>query len=346
MTHPVLLNRSEESVFVADKSWEEGGNLTAISVVPEGAGTCLRMYYLINFPDAGEKNLLCIARSEDGYSWDKPDLGDGTNIVMKGLGHPFDWGVFMPTSVFIDDAETDESRRWKMACWDKPKAEGKIGICLAVSSDGLKWSRLGDEPIITNHNDAMSMIAAKAGVDVPLDGGKHFIYQQTWEYNPELPIARDNLKTMHRRISIWLGRKFESDWVGPITILEPDVEDPADLQFYWLTPFHTASGYGGLLWHHHTGDQSMDVELVMSKDGWLWERSVDRSHILELGDQGRFDCGMVTAFAPPVEWKGKALIFYNGRNTVHDGKFRYSEDEALGPRKGIGVAEFSLDLFE
>jgi hypothetical protein len=304
------------------------------------------MYYLINFPDAGEKNLLCVARSEDGYSWDKPDLGDGTNIVMKGCGHPFNWGVFMPTAVFIDKEETDESRRWKMACWDKRKAEGKIGICLAVSPDGLEWSRLGDEPIITNHNDAMSMIAAKPGCEEPLGGGKQFIYQQTWGYNPELPDDRDNLKTMCRRISIWLGREFESDWVGPITVLEPDAEDPADLQFYWLTPFHTASGYGGLLWHHHTGDQTMDIELVTSPDGWLWERSVDRSLLLELGGQGRFDCGMVSAKAPPVEWRGKALIFYNGRNTVHDGKFCYSADEAGGPKSGIGVAEFSMDLFE
>ncbi len=346
MTHPKLLSRSEKPIFVADKSWEEGGNLTAIAVIPEEDKPYLRMYYLINFPDAGEKNLLCIAKSEDGYSWHKPNLGDGTNIVMRGCGHPFEWGVFMPTAVFFDEGETDASRRWKMALWDKPKAEGKTGICLAVSLDGLRWSRLGDEPVITSHNDAMSMIVAKPGCEEPLGGGKHFIYQQTWGYNRELPIDRDNLKKMHRRISIWLGREFASDWVGPITILEPDAEDPEDLQFYWLTPFHTASGYGGLLWHHHTENQSMDIELVNSEDGWSWKRSVDRSLLLELGESGRFDCGMVTAIASPVEWKGKALVFYNGRNTVHDGKFRYPEDEDMKAQKGIGVAEFSLDLLE
>jgi hypothetical protein len=252
----------------------------------------------------------------------------------------------MPSSIFLDEQETDESRRWKMASWDKPKAEGKSGICLAVSPDGLEWSRLGDEPIISNHNDAMSMIAAKPGWEAPIGGGKHFIYQQTWSYNPKLPVDRDNLKTMHRRISIWLGREFESDWVGPITILEPDEEDPKDLQFYWIAPFHTKSGYSGLLLRYYTGNQSMDIELVKSPDGWSWDRLPGRSLLLQQGAQGRFDCGIVSAIAAPVEWRGKALIFYNGRNTVHDGKFRYPEDEAAGPKRGIGVAEFSLDLLK
>jgi hypothetical protein len=338
----MLTNRSSQPVIAPDKPWEEKATLVAVALIPDEENDELLLYYFARFSDDPLKNMLCLARSQDGHAWSKPDLGDGTNIVMRSSGNQCGWGEFMPTTVLRDERETNPAQRWKMVYWDRPDPSMPAGICLAASADGLEWKPSLERPIITNANDAMSMIDAIPEVQTPFGGGAYFIYQQTWKYNPDLPTKRDNLTSMHRRTSIWTSHNFADGWVGPITILEPDEADAPDIQFYLLVPFKTDGGtYGGLLNCHHTSDQTMDVQLVSSRDGWTWSRENDREPILGLGKQGQFDCGMVSVIARPVRWKGKVLLCYRGRATVHDGKPRYQDQPLPGIAQGIGLAEFS-----
>jgi len=342
----MLLSRTTHPILPLDKPWEAGGRPAAVAVLPESeegepnpaesATDQLRLYYMVLFGDDPGRNLLCLARSRDGYQWDKPDLGDGTNVVMRATGLTCDWGVFMATRVFRDALEDDAGKRWKMVYWERLSAEVRPGICTATSLDGLRWTPRVGRPAITNANDAMSVMPTKPGLDQPLREGRYLLYQQTWKYNPSLPRERDNLKGMHRRVSVWTGSDF-AHWTGPITVLEPDTDDPADIQFYWLSPFHTDTGYGGLLFCHHTTEQHMDVQLVTSPDGWAWRRELDRQPLLPTGERGAWDCGLVNAWAAPVRWQGKVLLLYNGRATVHDGQPRYPGDPSTDP--GIGVAE-------
>ncbi len=142
---------------------------------------------------------------------------------------------------------------------------------------------------------------------------------------------------------MWQCEHFDGRWIGPIRILEPDDKDAPDVQFYWLTAFKTPSGgYGGFLNIHHTIDQTMDVQLVSSRDGWSWTRENDRDPILPLGPRGQFDCGLVCGICQPVIWKDRVLVFYQGRPTVHDGKPHYPD--ANLPEPGVGLAEFSPDI--
>ena len=97
---------------------------------------------------------------------------------------------------------------------------------------------------------------------------------------------------------------------------------------------------------HHTEDQTMDVQLVKSSNGWTWTRENDRKPILELGEKGGFDCGMAMAAAKPVIWKEKILLCYNGRATVHDGQPRFPDEPLPDPAHGIGLAEFSAELMK
>ncbi|MFC1525390.1 hypothetical protein ACFL6X_01110 [Candidatus Latescibacterota bacterium] len=334
----MLRSRTDHPILPLDKPWEAGGRASAVSVVPDPDGQRLRLYYLALFRDDPVRNLLCVAHSTDGYEWSKPDLGDGTNVVMRSSGLECNWGVFMATRVFLDPEEEDPERRWKMVYWERLSAEVRPGICTAASPDGLRWTPLVGRPAITGANDAMSAIAARPGVKQPFGSGRYLLYQQTWKYNPQLPRERDNLKGMHRRVSVWSGSDFQH-WTGPITVLEPDGQDPSDLQFYWLSPFHTETGYGGLLFCHHTGDQHMDLQLVTSPDGWSWDRALGRQPLLPVGERGRWDCGMVTASGEPVRWGEKVLLHYNGRATVHDGQPRYPDDPLPQSAGGIGVAQ-------
>lgn len=341
----MLIKRTVEPVILSDKEWEKGATLFVIAVFPDEKSGKIRMYYIARFENS-LKNVVCMAESEDGYSWIKPDLGEGTNIIMKGSGNKLSWGEFIPFTILFDKQEADPAYSYKMVYWDRPDSSLYPGICLAVSSDGIKWNSLSNSPIIINANDAMTLIENNAEDNQLKKKYPYFIYQQTWKYNPKLPVDRDNLKEMHRIISIWYSQSsFVKRWVGPITVLEPDEKDPFDLQFYLLTTFHAVDCYGGLLMAYHTTDQTMDIQLVSSTNGWIWKRENNREPLIPLGKRGQFDCGMVYTTAKPFLWRGKVLIFYTGLPSVHDGKLRYPGDPNIPGIGNIGLAEFKEDFF-
>lgn len=338
----MLISRSQNPILAGDKDWERGGILSATGAFTEDEGDAIRLYYRISFPEAPLRNVLCLARSSDLETWEKPDLGDGTNIVMRGSGNEVGYGTFMTCRILRNDLDRTATNPWTMLYWDRLTAHREPGFCLATSSDGIHWTPISRHPFITSANDAASLIEARKECITPLGKASHYVYQQTWKYNPALPKDRDNLKGLHRRISIWRAGSLSGPWRGPISILEPDESDPLDTQFYWLSPFPLGNGYGGLLHCHHTVDQTMDVQLIVSEDGWSWQRALNRSPLLGLGERGRFDCGMVSAWAMPIRWKNRVLLFYSGRATVHDGQARYSQGST--PEPGIGIAEFSDEL--
>lgn len=344
--HPALLNRSTQPILFPDQPWEIGKKIIPVSAFTDDSTGELILYYLLRVIDNPLDNALCVARSSDGVTWNKPNYDSGTNIVMRSSGNHNDWGQFYPCSIIRDEHEPNVALRWKMLHWDCPDPKLEPGICLATSPDGIQWNRLHDHPVITGANDAASLIDMFPGAQTPFKSGTHFIHQQTFKYNPNLPTERDNLTHMHRAISIWQCEKFDGRWIGPVRIFEPDADDAPDLQFYWLTAFKTPAGiYGGFLNCHHTIDQTMDVQLVSSKDGWSWTRENDRQPIIPLGPRGRFDCGFVSTIAQPVIWRDRLIVFYQGRPTVHDGQPRYP-DEKSQPDPGVGVAEFSMDLID
>lgn len=339
---PLPIRRSSAPILSQDQPWEAGAFFTAVAVFADQAAHQLLLYYAVRFRDRSLDNVLCLAQSDDGREWRKPDCGDGTNIVMRSAGRQNDWGMFSPNTILHEPEDPDSAQRWKMLYWDRPDAAMPSGYCLAVSADGRSWKPLHDRPVITGANDAGSLIGLWPGIRTPCHAGSHLILQQTLRHNPALPTERDNLKHLHRQISVWQCEQFTGRWTGPVQVLGPDAADAPDLQFYWLAPFKTPAGiYGGFLNCHHTLDQTMDVQLVSSRDGWSWTREHHRRPILPLGPVGRFDCGMVSVLAAPVPWADRWLVFYNGRATVHDGRPHRPDRPLPEPPNGIGVAEFA-----
>ena len=342
----VILSRSETPILQPDKPWEEGASIRAISVMPDEEAGRLRLYYLVWNRDDFSKNALCVAYTRDGLNWEKPDLGQGHNVVMRGAGLRMNWGVFFPQQVIHDPIDEDDDLRWKMVYWDRPAESSPCGLCLAGSRDGFVWRKLNDYPVITNANDGSCLIATHREGPSPWLKSKYHLYQQTWKFNPNLPVERDNLKMMHRRISIWWTEVFRGKWIGPTVVLAPDESDAPDLQFYWLTVFRMRNGFGGFLSCHHTTDQTMDVQLVTSPDGWTWERQNGRRPILPLGGPGRFDCGMVSSISGPMRVGDKVYILYLGRAKVHDQQLRYPDLECPEPAAGMGLAEVDPSVLD
>ncbi len=141
--HPVPQERAIEF----DKYWE--GNTSAyVTVFPDG--DIFRMYYRGSHwdpeTDIYSGQVVCSAESDDGISWKKPQLGiisyEGSkknNIIWEGVGaHNF--------TPFKDTNPACPSE-------ERYKALGSEGDKLFAfkSTDGLNWSLLREEPILTGY---------------------------------------------------------------------------------------------------------------------------------------------------------------------------------------------------
>ncbi len=137
---------AQELSLVFDRPWE--GNTCGYVTVFEDDGRC-RMYYRGSHHDwdRGETHhqVVCQAESEDGITWRRPSLGlfewDGSrdnNIVW--MGGP---GVHNFTPFKDANPACAPEERYKALGGD---GEGLLAF---VSPDGLRWSLLREEPVIT-----------------------------------------------------------------------------------------------------------------------------------------------------------------------------------------------------
>jgi hypothetical protein len=141
--HPI----PRETAIEFNADWE--GNTSAyVTVFPDGG--VFRMYYRGSHWDADSKTasqqVVCYAESDDGISWTKPRLGlfphEGskeTNIVWEGAGsHNF--------TPFKDaNPSCPPGERYKAVA-----SEGER-LFAFKSADGLTWSPLHKDPILTGY---------------------------------------------------------------------------------------------------------------------------------------------------------------------------------------------------
>ncbi len=133
-------------VLKFDKPWE-GAFCGYCTVLKDGG--LYRMYYR-GLPSAGKdgssSEVTCYAESRDGINWTKPNLalfevrGTWANNVILADMPPFSHN-FAP---FIDSRPgVPEEERYKALA-----GTSKTGLIAFVSSDGLRWRKLRDEPLI------------------------------------------------------------------------------------------------------------------------------------------------------------------------------------------------------
>ena len=142
-----------EVAVVHDQPWE--GNSSGYKTVFKD-GDLYRMYYRGSHViytregyDEPHKELVCYAESKDGIHWTKPDLGliefEGSkknNIIWDGIGSH----CFSPFKDPNPDSRPDE--RYKALSRGRPL--GKKGLYAFKSPDGIHWSLMKDEPVITD----------------------------------------------------------------------------------------------------------------------------------------------------------------------------------------------------
>lgn len=140
----------QEVVLVTGEPWE--GNTSAYYTIFED-GPLYRMYYRGSHFDektrkSTHRQVVCYAESSDGVQWKKPELGvvefDGSkqnNIVVDELGSH----NFAP----FKDANPACPPEAKYKAVGSGKANGKRGLYAFKSPDGIHWSLMAEEPVIT-----------------------------------------------------------------------------------------------------------------------------------------------------------------------------------------------------
>lgn len=142
-----VLNRptARELAIVHDAPWE--GNVCFYHTVFRD-GDVYRMYYRGAHSDQKKgkdsAQVVCYAESTDGMNWTKPELGiveyDGSkknNIIWTGVGSH----NFAPFKDPNPDRKPDEQY--------KALGSGRGGLVAFKSADGIHWSLIRDEPVIT-----------------------------------------------------------------------------------------------------------------------------------------------------------------------------------------------------
>ncbi len=141
---------AKEVVLVCDAPWE--GNTSAYFTVFRDDER-FRMYYRGWHYSEGHKapahaEFACSAESANGIQWTKPDLGlfefngsKANNIVWAGPGATHNFTVFK-------DGNPDclPAARYKALGGAQ---KGKKGLIALQSADGIRWSLLTEEPVIT-----------------------------------------------------------------------------------------------------------------------------------------------------------------------------------------------------
>jgi hypothetical protein len=142
--------KPKEVVLVTDEPWE--GNTCAYYTIFQD-GDLYRMYYRGSHFDErtrkpSHREVTCYAESKDGIHWTKPKLGlfdfEGSkqnNIVWDGIGTH----CFTPFKDRNPGCSPDA--RYKAISRGRPR--GKKGLYAFKSADGIHWSLMSDEPVIT-----------------------------------------------------------------------------------------------------------------------------------------------------------------------------------------------------
>lgn len=321
----------------------------------------LRFYYTTLRRDGAFAAAIAIAESTDGLNWVKPGLGQArgegrasNRLILEGLPEGYD--VFFPSVTRLSE------HSWRMYCWVHGPERFRYVAC--DSADGTAWKVVDFErPAVYHHaqdkgyardervktrnlqsnDNNLTYYDAERGLFVMYTVWLFDNYPESGAYSP-LDNARGSYRVIQRRES-----RDGLDWSAPEIILCPNVADPPDTQFYYLAEQPMADWKVGALGYYRPAEQTMDMELIVSRDGERWDRPLQgRAFIKRETEQER---GMVTASHRWVETEDKILFYYSAHKHSHNGKSADGEvstaialaeigrDRVIAAAPGVGVAE-------
>lgn len=276
---------------------------TQFVVDPVSAATSLEQRGSAEYVATNERVVaLCIAESDDGVTWVKPELGlvefegsTANNIVMM-RAHG--------SGLLLEPDDPAEERRYKLVTrvddW-----EGERTMAFAYSADGIHFGPLtpwtGPAPRADSHNAPFRDPSS----------GLYAITTRIWKDGARVCVTATSPDFEH--------------WSELSDALRGT---PPQDQVYSMPVFVHHGQLIGLASVYHEGDRSaedfdlVDCELATAHaiDGWL--RIAPGESLIERGagtyPSGAFDAGCIYA-ACPIEIDGIHWIYYFGSNGRHTG---------------------------
>ena len=269
--------------------------------------------------DGPNAQLVGYAESEDGFVWQRTDLGliefggQTTNLCDLGLHSP---------SVFMDP-EAPGSHRYRATGWSEKGVEvagevvGERGYYTAHSADGLKWTPDASTPRWPS-SDVITSI-----------------------YHPQQRRGIAALKYNHRvlnipRRSIWEASMRDGEWTDGHSALVPDEFDDvcavargfASGDYYGMGMMPAGSGTVGFIWQfRHTLPRTQDREsgvfgpvdvslAYQAKQGDRWLHLPGRHDFLSHHAYRWLRGGIYTS-SGTVEAGGKQYIYFSAAQESH-----------------------------
>jgi hypothetical protein len=125
-------------------------------------------------------------------------------------------------------------------------------------------------------------------------------------------------------------------WSEPKVVIRHkyDIQDP---QSYGMTVTQVGNLYIGLMCSYKKpGDETIDIQLVVSHDNQHWERAANQATFLPNGPSGTWDNGMIFT-APLINHGDQTRIYYGGWNGPHN--------QNKNRQSGIGLATLRKNGF-
>ena len=306
-------------------------------------------------------NRWLYAESEDGIEWRKPELdylevdGRKTNICLGGGHH----GEVYVACFFRDELEQDPAKRFKSMHWRQLSEQLSVTesqIRVAHSADGRCWAggeepitvgrirerRLGDEmmvlPDVETGQYLLTVRETAMGDRLSFrDQPVHLAGSWNSPYYPDNPLLMNK-----RRVFVTNSNRLE-EWPTLRELLVPDDRyDNLDEAFYSLPVIRAGEYYVGFLNVFHAVDNTMDVQLLYSRNAYDWTR-VERGRTFLGLSPGSWDPYMVEVGASVIQGDDAIRIYYGGAACHHDW-YLFGEREGLDMPDEPGVNKTALGL--
>lgn len=320
-------------VLRATQPWEGRHPYVYGTVLPDEQGAGLRMWYHAYVADrtampGNHRYTNLYATSKDGLHWTKPALGlfpfqgAAANNIFFSL--PEGPGSSHAPNVIHTPWEQDPGRRYKLITYYY--YDGYHG---ATSPDGIHWTNLPEKRILEDPGDV-----------------GNFVWDSRRGAYIGYPKKFSQVRGFRRRCVGFSETSDFARWPESRLILAPDEEDDrgyltaeGHTDFYGLAAFPYQTMYVGFLWIYRIekGDERVWPELVFGPDGIHWNRVPSpRAPVLDLGQAGTWDDGMIYTTNHPIIRDGRVQLYYGGMDGPHNGRDNTA---------GIGLASMRRDGF-
>jgi len=264
------------------------------------------------------------AVSVDGIHWERPDLGlvrwnrsTRHNLFYRGV---YRRGPGLPLCPCVVKRGPGD---WHLFYWDARTPAGPPGVIHYVGEDGLHWRPGRRNPVVQTPVDRTRSGGVSDVLRVSYDPvGRQFLLSQR-----TLPLENGDAPRTQKRVPggltqrrVALATSPDGERFSPLrTVLVPTLNDPADLQFYGLSPFRHGAGFLGYLLGYRPATPNMDVELAFSADAVAWRRVAPNVRYLATGPRHGPDGGLIHCACAPIRRQEKLFLYYMGTNGNHAG---------------------------